>query len=73
MSLNLEQYPILGTERVVEKFVLIPRIINNKMVWLRKIKIIEVYSELFSLELDYNFCSVFAEKKWIEKSFEYIG
>lgn len=74
MILNMKQEIVeLGTERVVEKFALWPRRLNDQQcVWLRNIKVTEVYSEVACYDNDYGGGFVTASKKWVEKDFSLI-
>lgn len=58
----------IGTERIVEKFALWPRRINDKQVaWLENVKVTEVYSEVIHYGHDYMFGVLYVSKKWVEK------
>jgi hypothetical protein len=75
MILNIGQANIeLGTVRVVEKFALLPRRINNQQcVWLQRVKVTEVYSEVACYDNDYGGGFVTASKKWIETNVSLIN
>lgn len=74
MILNMKQEIIeLGSERIVEKFALWPRRINDQQVaWLQNVKVKEVYSEVISYDLDYGAGFVTATNKWVEKEVSLI-
>jgi len=47
--------PKVGDERVVEKFLLFPKVINEEMRWLETVKILQKYSRKI-LEIRGEFC-----------------
>lgn len=74
MILNMKQEIVeLGAERIVEKFALWPRRINNQQVaWLQNVKVKEVFSEVISYDLDYGSGFVTATNTWVEKEVSLI-